>query len=72
MPGKKRIWRDKRFDFIERSSAKDFNFQGQSSPLFVGEPKPLSLQLIFQNPVFFDEIVDHCLLVTIKPAGQSD
>ena len=47
-------------------------FYGQSFPLFIGEPKPLSLELIFQNTVFFDEIVDDCLLVAIKPAGQSD
>ena len=72
MPGKKRIWCDKRFDFIERSSAKDFSFHGQSYPLFVCKPKPLSLELIFQNPVFFDEIVDDCLLVAVKPAGQSE
>ncbi|MCP4333583.1 MAG: hypothetical protein GY785_13075 [Gammaproteobacteria bacterium] len=72
MPCKKCIWCHKRFNFIERSSAKDISFHGQSYPLFVGEPKPLSLELIFQNPVFFDEIVDDCFLVTIKPAGQSE
>jgi len=42
----------------------------RSYPLLVGEPKPLSLELIFQNTIFFDEIVDDCLLVSIKPTGQ--
>jgi hypothetical protein len=72
VPGKKRIWCHKRFNFIKRSSAKDFSFHSQSYPLFVGEPKPMSLELIFQSTILFDEIVDDCLLVTIKPAGQSE
>jgi len=72
MPGKKRIRCHQRFDVIERLPAKDFSFHGQSYPLFIGEPEPMSLELIFQNTVFFDEIVDDCLLVMIKPAGQSD
>ena len=72
MPGKKRIWCHKRFDFIERSSAKDFSFYGQSYPLFIGEPKTLPIKLILENTVFFDQIVDNCLLVAVKPTGQGD
>jgi uncharacterized membrane protein len=41
-------------------------------PLFVGEPKPLSFELILENTVLFDEIINHCLLVAVEPASQGD
>jgi hypothetical protein len=47
-------------------------FHGQSYPLFVGEPKPLSFELLLENTVLFDEIVDDRLLVSTEPAGQGD
>jgi hypothetical protein len=72
MPGKQRIRCHQRFDFIECLSAMDFSFPGQSYPLFVGEPKTLSNKLIPENTVFFDQIVDDGLLVTIKPASHGD
>jgi hypothetical protein len=72
MPGKKRIRCHQRFDFIERSSAKDFSFYGQSYPLFIGEPKALTIKLILENTVFFNQIVDNSLLLAVKPAGQGD
>jgi len=28
--------------------------------------------LILENTVFFDQIVDDCLLLAVKPTGQSD
>jgi hypothetical protein len=40
--------------------------------LFIGEPKALSIELILENPVFFNQIVDNGLLVSVKPAGQGD
>ncbi len=52
--------------------ARDFSFYGQSYPLFIGEPRALSIKLILENTVFFDEIVDDCLLVAVKPAGKGD
>jgi hypothetical protein len=39
-----------------------FGFYGQSYPLFVGEPKSLSFELLLENTVLLDEIVDDCLL----------
>ena len=45
---------------------------GQSYPLFVGEPKSLSFELLFENTVLFDEIVDDRLLVVVKPADQGN
>ncbi|MHC5001179.1 MAG: hypothetical protein ACYTE1_10240, partial [Planctomycetota bacterium] len=71
-PGKKRIRYHRRFDFIERRSAKDFSFHSQSYPLFIGESKTLSIELILENTVFFNQIVDNGLLVAVKPAGQGD
>jgi len=47
-------------------------FHGQSNPLFVGEPKPLSFELLLEHTVLFDEIVDDRLLVSVKPTGQCD
>ena len=45
---------------------------GKSFSLFVGEPKPLSFELLLEHTVLFDEIVDDRLLVAIKPAGQGN
>jgi len=72
MPGKKSVWCHKRLYFIEYAAAKDLGFHGQPYPLFVGEPKSLSFELILEDTVLFDEIVDNRLLVAVKPAGQSD
>ena len=41
-------------------------------PLFVGEPKPMSFELLFENTVLPDQIVDDRLLVAFKPAGQGN
>jgi hypothetical protein len=61
-----------RLNFIKQPAAKDLGFHGQSHPLFVGEPKPLSFKLILENTVLFDEIVYDRLLVAIKPTGQGN
>ena len=42
-----------------------------SYPLLFGEPKSLFFELILENTVFFDEIIDDCLLLAVKPAGQA-
>ena len=36
-----------------------------------GEPKPLSFELILEYTVLLYKIVDHCLLLAVKPAGQA-
>ena len=72
VPGKQGIRSNKRFEFIKQPAAKDFGFHGQSYPLFVGEPKPLSFELLLENTVLFDEIVDDRLLLSVKPAGQGN
>ncbi|MEN8107364.1 MAG: hypothetical protein ABFS22_05090 [Pseudomonadota bacterium] len=41
-------------------------------PIFICEPKPLSIELILENTVLFDEIIDDRLLVAVKPAGQDN
>ena len=72
MPGKKGIRCHQCFDFIERPSAKGFSFHSQSYPLFIGESKTLSIELILEDTVFFNQIVDNGLLVAVKPPGQGD
>ena len=72
VPGKQRIWCHKRLGFIKQPATKDPGFPGQSYPLFVGEPKPPSFELILENTVLFDEIVDDRLLVVVKPADQGN
>jgi hypothetical protein len=52
-----------------RPAAKDFGFHGQPYALFVGRPKPLSFELLLEYTVLFDEIIDHRLLVAVKPTG---
>jgi len=44
----------------------------QSYPLFKGEPKALSIKLILENTVFFDQIAEDGLLVVVKPTSQGD
>ncbi len=72
MPGKQGIGRYQRIQFIKYPATKLLGLHGQSYPLFAGEPKPLSFELILQNTVFFDEIITHCLLVTLESASQGD
>ena len=45
VPGKKTIWCHKRLNFIKQPAAKNLGFQGQSYPVFLGGPKPLSFEL---------------------------
>jgi len=54
------------------SHTKHLGFHGQSYPLFVGEQKPLSFELILEHTVLFDETIDDRLLLAVKPAGQSN
>jgi len=68
VPGKQGIRGNKHFDFVKQPATKDLGFHGQSYPLFVGEPKPLSFELLLEYTVLFDEIVDDRLLVAVKPA----
>jgi len=53
-------------------AAEDLGLHGQSYPLLVGKPKPLSFELLLENTVLFDEIVDDHLLVAVKPACQGN
>ena len=69
VPSKKGIRCHKRFKFVKQPAAKVFGFHGQPYPLFVGNPKPLCFELLLENTVLFDEIVDHRLLVAVKPTG---
>ena len=41
-------------------------------PLFIGEPKPLSFELILKNTALFDEIAGDRLLMAVQPAGPGD
>jgi hypothetical protein len=72
MPGKKCIGRYNRRDFTEQLSAKGLGFHGQLYSLFVSEPKLISCDLLFQNTIFFDEIVDNCLLMAVEPTRHRD
>ncbi|MGB7934262.1 MAG: hypothetical protein WCH04_18970 [Gammaproteobacteria bacterium] len=72
MPGKQRIGYHKRLELIKPPTTKNLGFRGQSHSLFIGEPKPLSFELLFENTVLFDQIVDDHQLVVVKPTGQGD
>ena len=41
-------------------------------PLFIGEPKPLSFELILKNTALSDETAGDGLLMAVKPAGQGN
>ena len=72
MPGKKRIGCHKRLQLIKCPATKHLGLHGQSYPLFIGESKLLTFELILEHTVLFDEIVDHRLLLAVKPAGQGN
>jgi hypothetical protein len=61
-----------RLQFIKYSAAKSLGFHGQSHPLFISEPKQLSLDLLLEDTVLFDEIINNHLLLAIEPAGHGD
>ena len=58
--------------YYKAKAIKDLGFHGQSYPLFVGEPKPLSFELILEKRLLFEEILNDRLLMTVKPAGRGD
>ncbi|MEN8206773.1 MAG: hypothetical protein ABFS24_12290 [Pseudomonadota bacterium] len=72
VPGEQHIGCHKRLQFIKCPATKHLGLHGQSYPLFIGESKPLSFELILENTVLFDEIVDDRLLLAVKPAGQGN
>ena len=72
MPGEQRIGCHQRLQVIKCPATKDLGFHGQSYPLFVGEPKPLSFELLLENTVLFDGIIDDYLLLAVEPAGQGN
>ena len=45
---------------------------GLAYPLFVGEPKPLSFELLLEHTVLFYKIIKDCLLLAVKSACQGD
>jgi len=72
VPGKQRIGCHNRLQFIKCLATEHLGLHGQSYPLFVGESKPLSFELILEYTVLLYKIVDHCLLLAVKPAGQGN
>ena len=43
----------------------------QSYPLFIGETKPLSFELLLAHTVLFDAVVDDHLLVAVEPTPRN-
>ena len=72
VPSKQRIGCHQRLQFIKCPATKCLGFHGQSYPLFVGEPKPLSFELLLEDTVLFDEIINDHLLLAVKLAYQGD
>lgn len=58
--------------FIKSPAPQQLGLHGQSHPLFVGEQKSPSSELLLEDAVLLDEIIDDHLLLAVEPAGQSD
>ena len=72
VPSEQRIGRHQRLQFIKCPAPQHLGLHGQAYPLCVGEPKPLSFELLLEDTVLFDEIINDHLLLAVKPAGQGD
>ena len=72
MPREQRIGCHQRLQFIKSPATQHLGFHGQSYPLFVGEPKSLSSELLLEHTVLLDEIIDDHLLLAVESAGQGD
>jgi hypothetical protein len=42
----------------------------EATAVRVGETPPAAVELGFEHAIFFDQLGDHLLLVTLEPAGQ--
>ena len=72
MPREDRIGRYDGRNRTENLPAQRLPFGSQSATLIVGKPQtfPFRLELLLQNPIFFDQVCDHVRLLTGNPAGE--
>jgi hypothetical protein len=57
-------------DLAEDPSAELLPLRREPPSLVVGEPEPLSAELLFEDPVLFAQIIDRRLLVFVDPASE--
>ena len=72
MPPHNRVGRDDRGDLTQLSTSQPVPAHGEPTPFVIGQPKALSTQLTPQDSIFFNQIGQGLLLLTIQPADQSD
>lgn len=70
MPAKNCVRRKQRADFIQYFSAKDFAFDGQTSPLIIIEQDSFLPEFVFKNSVLGTQAFNHFLLLSIDPTGK--
>ena len=49
---------------------RDLPFDREAPTFVVGEPNPLTLELVLQDPVFLLDVSDHVLLLPVDPARE--
>jgi hypothetical protein len=56
----------------QQLSSESFGFDGQPTPLIVGDPQASFAQLFAQNTILLAQVFDHLKLTMIHPSGHSD
>ncbi len=72
MPRKDRVRCNDARHLGQQFSAKLLALHRQFPPIIVGERKSPPFELRLQHLVFGLEILDHCLLLPVNPAGKYD
>ena len=55
---------------IQGLPTEPLGLRGKSPALLICQPQPSAVQLFRQNPVLFDQVGDHVLLVAVHPARK--
>lgn len=71
MPSQNRVGRDDRGDLTQSSTSQPVPAHGEPTPFVIGQSKAPSTQLAPKDSIFFDQMGQAVLLLTIQPADQS-
>jgi hypothetical protein len=70
VPAEDGVRRDDGVEAVEHAPGQQPALPRETPPLVIGEPQPAAVQLLAEDPILFDEIVDHGLLAAVDPSGE--
>ena len=71
-PTEEGVGRDERGQLAKAAPAHEFGFARKPNPLGLREPSGFAADLFEENAIFFLEVFDHGLLMSVHPAGNGD